>query len=129
MPAPQPDRRAGRTPATEALVRLRRLRFHVERIFDEFGAHAAVHCVRDDVRPGFREVVLAYSERDALAYRVYDPFDDNDPWTAQPGAVQWKERGDLVTVVHHLLTLPPITPPIGGQYDSAPTWTPPGSAR
>jgi hypothetical protein len=117
------------TPATEALVRLRRMRFRVDRVFDEFGVLSVVHCVRDGGRPGWREVVLAYSEQDALAYRVYDPFTDGRPWHAEPDAVTWRKRGDVVTVVHALLTLPPIALPPGGQYDPTPAWTPPGDQR
>jgi hypothetical protein len=90
------------SPALEQLYRLRRLGFRGERLFNEDGHLDAVYYTRD--WRGVREVVLVYSEREALAYRTRDVLDGGNPLYVDGDAVEWRRHGDVVTVVNALLS-------------------------
>jgi hypothetical protein len=57
---------------------------------------------------GVRDTVLAYSETEALAYRIRDA-DTNpaDPFTVDPDRKMWHCGGEFVDVGSQLLALPP----------------------
>jgi len=91
-------------PAVEQLRRLRRFGFNGERLFNQNGHLDLIHYTRDF--RGVREVVLVYSERQALAYRTRDMLDLDNPLRATDNAVEWRLHGDVVTVINALLSLP-----------------------
>ncbi|MGH3933626.1 MAG: hypothetical protein ACRDS1_01355 [Pseudonocardiaceae bacterium] len=92
-------------PAIEQLRRLCRFGFHGERLFNQHG-HLDLVLYTRDFR-GVREVVLVYSEHNALAYRTRDTLDPDSPLHITEHAVEWRLHGDVVTVVNALLSLPP----------------------
>lgn len=91
-------------PAIEQLRRLYRFGFHGERLFNHDGDLKLVHYARD-VR-GLREVVLVFNERKALAYCTRDLLDPDSPLQVTENMVEWRLRGDVVTVINALLSLP-----------------------
>lgn len=91
-------------PAVEQLRRLYRFGFNGERLFNQDGHLDLIHYTRDF--QGVREVVLVYSERQALAYRTRDLLDLDNPLRTTDNAVEWYLHGDVVTVVNALLSLP-----------------------
>lgn len=97
------------SPAIEQLRRLCRFGFHGERVFGEDGRLDVVYYTRD--WRGVREAVLVYSEQEALAYRTHDVLDPANPLYVDPDIIQWRQHGDVVTVVHALLSLPTPAPP------------------
>lgn len=99
------------TPAVAALRRLREFGFTGQRVFNADGHLDAVYYTR--TYRGLREVVLVYSETEALAYRARDVLDDTDPLYAPPDTVEWRQHGDVATVVAALLAL------------TGSVWTPP----
>lgn len=116
-------------PATEMLRRLRRLGFVPQRILDAGGAFSALYYVRAVHQ--VHEVVLVWTEDEALAYRSTDMFDEHNP-LAQPvaGTLLWRYVGDVVTVVHALLSLPAPHPPAPFLHGpQPPIWTPPDGPR
>jgi hypothetical protein len=57
---------------------------------------------------GTNETVLAYSESEALAYRVrQDDVDPADPFVVDPDVTLWQCGGAFVDVAGQLLDLPP----------------------
>lgn len=96
------------SPAIEQLRRLCRLGFNGERLFNQDGHLDLVHYTRDV--QGVRDVVLVYSEDQALAYRTRDTLDPDSPWHVTENAVEWRLHGDVVTVVNALLA--PGPPPV-----------------
>lgn len=112
------------TPAVAALRRLREFGFAGQRVFNTAGTLDAVYYTR--TYRSLREVVLVYSETEALAYRARDILDDTDPLYAPPDTVEWRQHGDVVTVVSALLALsgsiwtPPV--PITRDSDRSPGW-------
>ncbi|HEX7304004.1 hypothetical protein [Lentzea sp.] len=57
---------------------------------------------------GTNETVLAYSESEALAYRVrQDDVDPADPFVVDPDHALWQRGGEFLDVAGELLELPP----------------------
>jgi hypothetical protein len=57
---------------------------------------------------GTNETVLAYSESEALAYRVrQEDVDPSDPFVVDPDVTLWQCGGEFVDVASQLLGLPP----------------------
>lgn len=112
------------SPAIQELKRLRRMGFHGEPILDEDGNEEVVYFVREFRR--VREVVLVYSEHDAYGYRTR--FDESTegfhPLIFNADAVEMIPRGDVVTVVHKLLSLPPASAAVRPRTPDARPWTP-----
>jgi hypothetical protein len=92
------------SPATEELHRLTRLGFYGDPIFDADGQLSLLHYVHD--MAGLRDVVVVSAGHSAHAYRTSNPFDPREPFQIAPQAIQWHQNGDVVTVVHALLSLP-----------------------
>lgn len=97
------------SPAIEQLRRLTRYGFGCERVFGAQGELDALYYSR--AIPGLREAVIVYSETEALAYRSRDSWDAAHPFTVHPDTLVWRRHGDLVSVIHALLSLPPPRPP------------------
>ncbi|MGH3830540.1 MAG: hypothetical protein ACRDRS_08825 [Pseudonocardiaceae bacterium] len=95
-------------PALEQLRRLCRFGFTGQRLFSPEGCLDFVQYTREC--QGMREVVLLYSEQDALAYRTRDVLDPDDPLRFTANAVEWRLHGDVVTVINALLSLPTPEP-------------------
>ncbi|PWK83279.1 hypothetical protein C8D88_111164 [Lentzea atacamensis] len=58
---------------------------------------------------GTNETVLAYSEIEALAYRVReDDVDPSDPFVVDPDVTLWQCGGEFLDVAGQLLELPPV---------------------
>ena len=105
-------------PAVEQLRRLCRFGFNGERLFNQDGHLDLIHYTR--IFQGVREVVLVYSERQALAYRTRDLLDLDNPLRVTENAVEWRLHGDVVTVVNALLSLP-IPEPKPGENPAQPS--------
>ncbi|SDG25960.1 hypothetical protein SAMN05216553_106440 [Lentzea fradiae] len=57
---------------------------------------------------GTNETVLAYSEAEALAYRVrQEDVDPADPFVVDPDHALWQRGGEFLDVAGQLLGLPP----------------------
>jgi hypothetical protein len=57
---------------------------------------------------GTNETVLAYSESEALAYRVrQEDVDPADPFVVDPDHALWQRGGEFLDVAGELLDLPP----------------------
>ncbi|HUQ57288.1 MAG TPA: hypothetical protein VM306_16715 [Lentzea sp.] len=57
---------------------------------------------------GTNETVLAYSESEALAYRVrQEDVDPADPFVVDPDHALWQRGGEFLDVAGELLELPP----------------------
>ncbi|MCO1577930.1 hypothetical protein M8C13_19435 [Crossiella sp. SN42] len=85
---------------------LRRKGFRQSVIRDEVASTDAVMFNR--VWRGVRETVLAYSESEALAYRVRaEDVDAADPFTVDPDRRMWHRGGEFLEVARQLLALPP----------------------
>jgi hypothetical protein len=57
---------------------------------------------------GTNETVLAYSEIEALAYRIReDDVDPADPFVVDPDVTLWQCGGEFLDVAGQLLALPP----------------------
>lgn len=95
-------------PAIEQLRRLCRFGFNGQRLFNHDGDLDLVHYTREF--QGLREVVLVYSEQEALAYRTHDMLDPDSPLHSTGNAVEWRLYGDVVTVINALLSLPTPEP-------------------
>lgn len=108
-------------PATEMLRRLLRMGFAGHRILDSGGALSAVYFARFLHR--VHEVVLVWTEQEALAYRTTDVLNESDPLgQPEPGTLVWRQTGDVVSVVHALLSQPPE---VFRHGPVPPIWTPP----
>lgn len=95
--------RPGMVPARMRL--LRRMGFHQDRIYDECFQVVTVYFWR--VWRGVRDVVLAYSECECSAYRVWDEdFDASNPFVVEPERRIWGRGGDFLDVTADLLTQP-----------------------
>lgn len=113
-------------PTTEMLGRLLRLQFTGHRILDSGGALSVVYFERTTVHR-VREVVLVWTEDEALAYRTLDVLSARMPLAQpDPGTWLWSHRGDVVSVVHALLSQPPQVLRHG---PVPPIWTPPEGRR
>ncbi|MGH3719074.1 MAG: hypothetical protein ACRDRI_09595 [Pseudonocardiaceae bacterium] len=113
-------------PAREQLSRLCRFGFNGQRLFNPDGFLDLVHYSREV--QGMREVVVLYSEDDALAYRTHDMLDPDNPLRITGNAVEWRLHGDVVTVINALLSLPTPEPadiPAPASAEAMDT-TPPG---
>jgi hypothetical protein len=112
-------------PATEMMRRLLRMGFTGHRILDSGGGFGVLYFVRFVHR--MREVVLVWTEDEALAYRTTDTLDELD-LLAQPDPETWlwRQTGDVVRVVHALLSQPPHRFQHG---PVPPVWTPPQGPR
>ncbi|MGH3770122.1 MAG: hypothetical protein ACRDRW_01755 [Pseudonocardiaceae bacterium] len=110
-------------PVREQLRRLCRFGFNGQRLFNPDGCLDLVHYTREF--QGMREVVLLYSEEDALAYRTHDMLDPDNPLRISENAVEWHLHGDVVTVINALLSLPTPEPPDIPAQASAMDTTPP----
>ncbi|MET0236547.1 MAG: hypothetical protein ABW224_18005 [Kibdelosporangium sp.] len=85
---------------------LRHKGFQQSIVYDELVSADAVMFNR--VWRGIRETVLAYSESEALAYRVRDAdVDPADPFTIDPDRKLWYHGGAFLDVSNQLLALPP----------------------
>jgi hypothetical protein len=90
----------------ECMELLRHKGFQQSILRDELAGADAVMFNR--VWRGIRETVLAYSESEALAYRVRDAdVDPADPFTIDPDHKLWYRGGGFLDVSNQLLTLPP----------------------
>ncbi|GAA2793554.1 hypothetical protein [Crossiella cryophila] len=90
----------------ECMKLLRRKGFRQSLVRDEVARTDAVMFNR--VWRGVRETVLAYSESEALAYRVRtDDADAADPFTVDPDQRMWHHGGEFLDVARQLLALPP----------------------
>jgi hypothetical protein len=92
------------SPAIEELRRLTRLGFYGDPIFDADGQLSLLHYVHD--LAGLRDVVVVSPNHTAHAYRTGNPFDPREPFHVAAQPIQWHHHGDVVTVVHALLSLP-----------------------
>lgn len=102
------------TMAIQALRRLARVGFHAERLFIEDGRPAELMYARHHA--GQREVVLVRNETSAVAYRTDHRVDEHQPFHIRPEFTFWHRYGDIVTVVHALLTVPRTDH--GGPHDN-----------
>ncbi|KAA2264863.1 hypothetical protein F0L68_07245 [Solihabitans fulvus] len=90
--------------AVEVLKRLRRCGFDAHRYYAENGELDAIGYTR--CRRGLWDVVLVYSSREALGYRVRaDDFNQDDPFVIRPGAQLWRVQDCPATVVTGVLAL------------------------
>jgi hypothetical protein len=90
----------------ECMKQLRHKGFQQSIVRDELAGADAVMFNR--VWCGIRETVLAYSETEALAYRVHDAnIDPADPFTIDPDHKIWYCGGEFQDVSDKLLALPP----------------------
>lgn len=103
QPRPQPD--VGRT-IVEVMGLLRRQGFGQSLVRDQ---HTRIDAVMfNRVWRGIRDTVLAYSENEALAYRVRDAeVRPADPFTVDPDRQVWHCGGEFLDVSTQLLNLPP----------------------
>jgi hypothetical protein len=96
---------AGHTVA-ECMKLLHHKGFQQSIVRDELAGADAVMFNR--VWRGIRKTVLAYSESEALAYRVHDAdVDPADPFTVDPDHKIWYRGGEFLDVSTQLLALPP----------------------
>jgi hypothetical protein len=113
---------AGLTVA-ECMNLLRHKGFQQSIVRDELAGADAVMFNR--VWRGIRDTVLAYSESEALAYRVRETdVDPADPFTVDPDRKIWYRGGEFVDVSNQLLALPP--PPGHSVFATGPDAVPPG---
>jgi hypothetical protein len=113
---------AGHTVA-ECMQLLRHKGFQQSVVRDELAGADAVMFNR--VWRGIRETVLAYSESEALAYRVREAdVDPADPFTVDPDHKIWYRGGEFLDVSNRLLALP--LPPGHSAFVTPPDVVPPG---
>jgi hypothetical protein len=86
--------------------RLLRVGFVGHRLLDASGRFSVLYFVRPVHR--MHEVVLVWKDGEALAYRSTDVLNERD-LLAEPGPDTWVwwQTGDVVSVVHALLSQPP----------------------
>ena len=105
---------SGRT-IVEVMGLLRRRGFGQSMVRDQ---HTSIEAVMfNRVWRGVRDTVLAYSENEALAYRVRDAeVRPADPFTVDPDRKVWHCGGEFLDVSTQLLNLPP--PPGHSKFGS-----------
>ncbi|MBP2472384.1 hypothetical protein JOF53_001256 [Crossiella equi] len=91
---------------SETMSLLRRKGFRQSVVHDALTSTDAVMFNR--TWRGVREIVLAYSESEAMAYRApVADTDTSDPFTVDPDRRMWHRGGEFLAVATQLLNLPP----------------------
>jgi hypothetical protein len=102
-PSDRPE--PGANPITQRMALLRRMGFRQQKVYDDQYEVATVYFWR--VWRGVRDAVLAYSDDECTAYRVWDEdFDDSHPFHVEPDLRIWGACGTFLDVTAELLSLP-----------------------